>query len=516
MATGAATPALAGAAPSGSGSVFVPDIEIDLRAVQGEAPLLPGRATRVWTYQAQVLKGDPASVQMLPDTYVGPIFRLAQGQRVRIRFTNELPQETIVHWHGLHVPAVVDGHPRFAVGPGQSYLYEFEVRNRAGTYWFHPHPHGLTGGQVYYGLAGLFLISDEEEDAAGLPTGEYDLPLVIQDRTFDNSNQLVYRPNGMMDSMMGFVGDRILVNGRPDQRLSLATRAYRLRLLNGSNSRIYKLAWDDGTPMTVIGTDGGLLERPVEKAYVTLAPAERLDLWLDLSGRPVGTEMTLQSLPFAGAESGGMMGGGMGRGMGGGMGGGMMDGDQTLPNGVSFPVLVLAVEQAEVETRSLPQRLSTIDRYRLEEAVNRKNPRTFRMMMRRMAWTINGRVFEMEGVASDEVVRLNTLEVWDLVNEAGGGAGMGMALPHPIHIHGLQFQVIERQVDPRQAAAWQTVSDGYVDEGWKDVVLLMPGERARVLLKFEDYAGLFLYHCHNLEHEDMGMMRNYRVEGDAV
>jgi FtsP/CotA-like multicopper oxidase with cupredoxin domain len=221
--------------------------------------------------------------------------------------------------------------------------------------------------------------------------------------------------------------------------------------------------------------------------------------------------MELRSLPFAGAASGTMMGGGMGPGMG----GGMMGSSHRLPNGAAFPVLRLGVDRAEKDLLSLPRRLSTLERYRLEDAVNRGNPRSFQMLMRHMAWTINGRLFEMEAVAPDEVVRLDTLEVWDLFNEAGG-MGMGMGLPHPIHIHGLQFQVIERQVDPRQAAAWKTVSDGYIDEGWKDVVLLMPGERARLLLKFEDHTGLFLYHCHNLEHEDMGMMRNYRVVDSTV
>ena len=398
-----------------------PDVEIDMRAVPAQVPVLSGRETSVWTYQAELLKGEPGNLQALPDTYLGPVIRLRRGQRVRVRFTNDLPQETIIHWHGLHVPAAMDGHPRFAVGPGQSYLYEFDVLNRAGTYWYHPHPHGLTGEQVYYGLAGLFLISDEEEDAAGLPVGEYDLPLVLQDRVFDNDNQLIYLPNGMMDRMTGFLGDRILVNGRPDMRMSLATRAYRLRLLNGSSSRIYKLAWGDGTPMTVIGTDGGLLEQPVQRAYVTLAPAERIDLWLDLSDRPVGTEMVLRSLPFAGAESGMMMGGGMSRGMG----GGMMGTSLSLPNGAAFPVLRLGVDRAEKEILSLPRRLSTFERYRLEDAVNRGNPRNFHMIMRHMAWTINGRLFEMEAVAPDEVVRLDTLEVWDLYNKAGG-MGMGI------------------------------------------------------------------------------------------
>ena len=128
----------------------------------------------------------------LPDSYLGPILRVRQGQRVRVHFTNELTEPTIVHWHGLLVPAEMDGHPSYAIDPGETYVYDFQVINRAGTYWFHPHPHGMTGGQVYRGLAGLFIVSDEEEAALALPPGEYDLPLVIQDRVFDDDNQMVY------------------------------------------------------------------------------------------------------------------------------------------------------------------------------------------------------------------------------------------------------------------------------------------------------------------------------------
>lgn len=156
---------------------------------------------------------------------------------------------------------------------------------------------------MYRGLAGLLIVSDDEEAAAGLPTGAQDLPIVIQDRTFDADNQLVYiggtgeggmggMMNGMMDRTMGFLGERILVNGKPDVVFSLATRAYRLRILNGSNSRIYKLAWGDETPMAVIATDGGLLKAPVLKPYVTLGPGERVELWADFTGRRVGDELT--------------------------------------------------------------------------------------------------------------------------------------------------------------------------------------------------------------------------------
>jgi FtsP/CotA-like multicopper oxidase with cupredoxin domain len=476
---------------------FNPDLDIALKATPAEIPILPGDPTRVWSFRAQLVKGDPASLIHLERSYLGPVIRARTGQKVRIRFTNDVAEETIVHWHGLHVPAEMDGHPRYVIAPGESYIYEFEVRNRAGTYWYHPHPHGITGPQVYGGLAGLFLVSDDEEKAAGLPAGEYDIPLVIQDRAFDARNQLVYLSGHRMEQMTGFLGDWILVNGQPDFSLPVASRAYRLRLLNGSNSRIYKLAWQDGQPLTIIATDGGLLETPVQRRYVLLGPGERLELWADFSKYPVGSELTLVSLPF----DAGAMGGGM-------MKRGMMGSGTVLPNGAGFSLLRVKVTRREQATLALPQRLSTINRYRYPDAVNHQNPRRFQLLMRHMAWTINGRTFRMQEVAGDEKVRLNTLEVWEFINE-GGGMGMmgGMNMPHPMHLHGMQFQVLARQ-GVRHA--------GYVDEGWKDTVLLMPGERIKILVRFADYPGLFLYHCHNLEHEDMGMMRNYLIENPSA
>ena len=486
----------AGAATK-SAENFNPDLDIALKATPAEIPILPGNPTSVWSYRAQLIKGDPASLVHLERSYLGPIIRARTGQKVRIRFTNDVADETIVHWHGLHVPADMDGHPRFVIPKGESYIYEFEVRNRAGTYWYHPHPHGITGPQVYGGLAGLFLVSDAEEEAAGLPNGKYDIPLVLQDRAFDNRNQLIYLSGHRMEQMTGFLGDWIMVNGQPGFSLPVATRVYRLRFLNGSNSRIYKLAWQDGHPLTIIGTDGGLLEKPVQQRYVMLGPGERLELWADFSQYPVGSEFTLVSLPF----DAGAMGGGR-------MGGRMMGSGAELPNGAGFSILRVKVNRQEKETRALPQRLSTIDRYRHADAVNREKPRRFHLEMRHMAWTINGRTFRMREVAGDEKVRLNTLEVWEFINE-GNRMGMmgGMNMPHPMHLHGMQFQVLERR---------GVRHDGYVDGGWKDTVLLMPGERIRLLVRFGDYPGLFLYHCHNLEHEDMGMMRNYLIENKTA
>jgi FtsP/CotA-like multicopper oxidase with cupredoxin domain len=538
-----AAPAVAGATPRGASSGFSPAIELNLRAAAGNAQILPGKSTAVWGYQASLAKGDASSLVTLKDSYLGPIIRAQKGQRVRINFKNDLPagHPSIVHWHGLNLPEDMDGHPRFAIQPGQSYVYEFEVIDRAGSYWFHPHPHEQTGVQVYNGLAGMFLVSDPEEAAAGLPSGACDIPLVIQDRAFDADNQFVYlggagsmpaNPGapaggmpghnmpgmggmmggsatpapgsgmgmqGMMDQMMGFLGTRILVNCKPDYSMSVATRAYRLRLLNGSNARIYKLGWSDSSPVIVIGTDGGLLEKPVEKPYVMLSPGERVEIWADFSRLKVGAEITLQSLKFEGVDDhGGMMGG--------------MMGGSGPEQGTPMTLFKVKVEREEKETLSLPRALSSITRLRAEQAVNAASPRQVGLTLNGMQWLINNRTFEMDSVLPEETIKLGTTEVWEIVNKLNPGQMMdanGMA--HPIHIHGGQFQVLNREVLPQLKSGWDTVREGWTDEGWKDTILVMPGETVKLAMKFERYKGLYLYHCHNLEHESSGMMRNYRV-----
>ncbi len=483
----AATPTSRSAAPA--------DVAIALAAAPATVSLFSGKPTEVWQFSGRVLEGAADALQPVPNSYLGPTFRVKKGQRLNVSFTHDLPQESIVHWHGLHVPAEMDGHPQYAINKGETFEYSYKILNRAGTYWYHPHPHGITGPQVYAGMAGFFLVSDEEEQALGLPSGEFDIPLVIQDRIFDADNQLVYRANGMM----GFLGEQILVNGQPDFSLPVATRPYRLRLLNGSNSRIYKLGWSDNSPFTVIATDGGLLEKPVQRPYITLAPAERVELWVDFSNRAVGDVITLKSLSFISPARGGMMGGGM------------MGGGSSLELGDSFDVLTVNVTRKSDDRPKLPVRLSTIERLSPGDAVATK---TVTLAMRPPnGWTLNGRSFQMTAVAPEERVKLNTIEIWEFVND-GGGRGMmggGMMLPHPMHMHGEQFQVLDRQISRSGRRAWQDLSQGFVDEGWKDTVLVMPGERVRVIRRFADFTGLFLYHCHNLEHEDMGMMRNFEI-----
>lgn len=489
------------ALPEISGSTGLAPLAVNLTAGRDSVQILSGPKTPVWRYSATLREGgDPAGLQTLEGSYLGPIFRVRQGQRVQVQLKNEMDDPTIIHWHGLRVPEAMDGHPKYVIGPGKTYSYDFTVRNRAGTYWFHPHPHQMTGFQAYYGLAGMFIVSDEEESALGLPSGEYDLPLVIQDRLFDSANNLVYM-SSMMDQMTGFVGDTILVNGKAQAVFRLKSAAYRLRLLNGSNSRIYKLAWQDGTALTVIGTDGGLLGAPVQRDYLMLAPGERAELWVDFSARK---QARLVSLAFDAGTMSDM--------------GGMMGGGSSLPNGAALDVASFEIGAETGPASSLPAQLTQMNWHNPSEAVNRQNPRLFTLAMQGMNHTINGRVYEMDSVARDEVVRLGDLEVWEFYNNEGGSGGMGMGMmnmqiPHPMHIHGVQFQVLERLPDENFGAIYQQVSAGFMNEGWKDTVLVMPGERVKVLVRFEDFAGLYLYHCHNLEHEDAGMMRNYRVDG---
>ena len=488
-----------------------PDIYIELRAEPHQIQIRAGAMTSVWRYRGRLIHGEAAALDESAGGYLGPIIRVRRGQRVRIDLVNDLPEPTIIHWHGLQLPDDMDGHPRFAVAPGERYVYAFTIRNRAGSYWFHPHPHGRTGKQVYSGLAGLFIVSDDEEAAAGLPTGPQDIPLVVQDRTFDSANQLVYlgkkdspgmgssgmmgrRGGGgmgsMMAGMMGVLGDQILVNGRTHATRVVPRRAHRLRLLNAANARTLKLAWSDGSPMTVIGTDGGLLARPVQREYVMLGPAERIELWVNFDLRDAGSEVALRSLSFDG---------------------GIMGSHGDLPDGSAFDIQNFRMDSGPTMVAAEPTTLSNIVRADPRLAVNHDKAKVFDLTMGMMVWGINGAKFDMLGVSELETVKLGTHEIWEFRNE-GRGSMMGMVMPHAMHVHGLQFQVLSRGVMRKFEGGYRTVNAGFVDEGWKDTVLVMPGERVRVLLRFSDYTGLFLYHCHMLEHEDTGLMRNYLVK----
>jgi blue copper oxidase len=499
---------------------FLPDVEIDLTMNAAEVAILSGNKTPIWKITGKVVKGPSDVLDNNEGTYLAPTLRFKKGQKVRMILNNNLPAQSILHWHGLHVPANMDGNPMYAINRGEAYVYEFEILNRAGTYFYHSHTHSVTARQVYSGLAGLLTVTDDQEQALNLPRGDLDVPLVIQDRSFDGENQLVYSAH-MMQRMQGFLGDQVLVNGRPDFVLPVATRAYRLRLINGSNSRIYKLAWDDGTPMTVIGVDGGLLSAPEKHPYVMLAPGERVEVWTDFSGRAVGSELNLRSLSFdvathggMGMMGGGMMGGGghrgmMGRGM---MGGGMMA-VSTLPLGSDYPILKVRVAKKEQGDNTLPKTLTPITALKVKNAANAGSPKNITLSMEHMSALLNGRAYEMNDIQPYEVIPVNSLQLIEFDNgfEGGGMHGM-MNMPHPMHIHGEQFQIVKREMNSRFNEIYSTVSAGLIDNGWKDTVLVMPGEKVTLLKPFNDFKGRYMYHCHNLEHEDMGMMRDFLIK----
>ncbi len=496
-----------------------PDVALTLTAAPGEVSLLPGTSTKVWRFTGEVTKGPASTLQVLDGSYLGPVIRLTRGQRVRIRFVNRLGEPSIVHWHGLDAPEVADGHPRLAVKSGAEYVYDFTVTNRAGTYWYHPHPHMRTAAQVYQGLAGMLIVSDPEEQALGLPSGAGELLCVLQDRRFDAKNQLVYAsdaasggmPGGamgggrnmgrggggggggmgmgggmdqMMATMNGWLGDRMLVSGRVQPVRAVDRRTYRVRLLNGSNARFYKLAWSDGTAMTVIGSDGGLLERPLTQPALTLAPGQRADVILDLSSHAPGSTVQLNSMAFPSQAVGRV---------------GMMDETLPVPQGAPLTLMTLRVSGAQGPRFAVPAMLSTHQFRAMASAPVRTVP----LVMMRMNWFIDGRVFDMAEVADVETVTPGSTHVWELTSQPNP---MGMAAAHPIHVHGPQFRVLSRSGGGDNA-----LRDGIHDAGWTDTVVVLPGETVRVQITFSTHRGLYLYHCHILEHEDMGMMRNFRI-----
>jgi len=466
-----------------------PDVVLRLVAAPARLPIREGAETHGLRYTGEVLRGRRDAIVAAPGN-LGPTLELRRGERVRIEVVNRMGDPTVIHWHGMIVPDTADGHPYQAVRPGDSYTVEFTVRNPAGTYLYHPHPHGLTGRQTYYGLAGLLLVREDREGSIGLPHREHELPLVLQDRRIAQDNQLVFKRT-MMDDMNGVLGDRVLVNGTDDAAFKVEPRPYRLRIANVSNARVYKLAWSDKRPFRVIGSDGGLLSRAEgvqELPYVTLFPFERVEVIEDFGARRDGAEIALVSRAFSGMEDmmGGMMGGMMGR--------GMIGGSQ----GEELHIARFSVrpgERARVPALVLPQ----------EESGAREGKHEVRAQLafRHMRGLLNGRRFDtddMTAVANDEWLPVGQSSVWTFTND-----GRGMAMAHPIHIHGVRFRIIERS----GAHIPADLRDGVLRVGYKDTFGVFAGERVRVQVA-PTIPGLFMYHCHNLEHEDGGMMRNCR------
>ena len=474
---------------------------LKIHARAASFPLMPGRESPFLLYQTE--QADKA--------FQNPILRIERGARFTASLENALSEPTIIHWHGLHTPATMDGHPVNTIEPGAHYDYDFTVRNRGGTYWYHTHAHELTAKQAYSGLASFFLVDDDDQrklaKSLDLQLGVTDLPLVIQDKQFDAQGKLLYQPNAH-EAMMGWLGDIILANLTPNAFQTVTPRTYRLRMLNGSNARIYRLGFVMGSKpleFTVIGTDGGLIERPEIVTEAFLAPGERLDVLFDAGQAQPGQDIFLRSLAFNPMENEASAGGMSGMG---GMGNMMSSmGSSRLPLGLEFNLLKLSVKDGDRVLAKLPVMLSQVSAIPvagIEAAAERK----IELSMEHMRFFINGRTFRMDEIAFD--VKRGAVEIWRISNPAVG-------MPHPMHLHGFSFQVIERLNSPPQLSGMARFGKGRTvsDLGWKDTVLVWPGETVRIAIDFtHDFPGsqTYLFHCHNLEHEDAGMMINYRVQ----
>lgn len=396
-------------------------------------------------------------------TYLGPTLLMRRGEDVQVDVRNELDQMTTVHWHGLHVPARMDGGPHQMIAPGATWQPRWRVDQPASTLWYHPHPHGQTAQQVYEGLAGLLLVEDPAAAPAGLPHqyGVDDVPLVVQDKTFTDSGELVVDPVGKAST--GFLGDTIVVNGATGPYREVTTEAVRLRLLNASNARFYDFAFDDSRTFQVIASDGGLLAGPVTTDHVQLSPGERAEIVVRFFPGETTTLMSRQPDFGHSIQASDRFGGG------------------------GFDIVEFRAAAQLASSPHVADRLADLPA--ADEAAARTT-RQFAIMGR----AINGRPMDMGRI--DEVVPVGQSEVWSITNRD--------PQPHNFHVHDGSFRVLS--VDGAPPAPDQA--------GYKDTVYVAPRSNVRILVRFSDYADPtmpYMFHCHLLLHEDMGVMGQFVV-----
>jgi len=412
--------------------------------------------------------GKPSPTAGYNGSLLGPTLRVRSGDEVALHVRNELPEPTTVHWHGLLIPAAVDGGPHNEIAPGAAWQAVLPVRQPASTCWYHPHPHGRTGLQVYGGLAGLLIVTDREEQALGLPSryGVDDLPVILQDRVFDRDQRLIY-PRGHMALMHGVHGGTMLVNGAREPRADVPAGLVRLRLLNGANARVYDLAFEDGRSFHWLATDGGLLREAVPLQRLQLAPAQRAEILVDFSDARAAlllnrtTNAVQPLLHFA-------------------------------PAGERRPQPV----PVKLASWQSPSRAPVAQRRRLTLTTGMEGMGGMQGMHGMpMPHGFDGHPFDMARI--DQRVKLGDVEIW----EVSALPGMMMDQPHPFHMHGVHFEVLRR--DGR--------APGPLDAGRRDTVLV--DAPVELLVHFTQPAPRvpFMYHCHILEHEDAGMMGQFTV-----
>ncbi len=458
---------------------YRPSGRFTITAQSSYVEIFSGTQTRLLTYQI--------------GSYVNPIIVLKKGDNFEVDFQNGTGEDSIIHWHGFRAEWRSDGHPSYAVGDGKTYSYpSINIIDRSGTYFYHPHPHGRTGYQVYAGLGGMIIIEDDDETALrqvlDLEPGKTDIPLILQDRSFNPDGSLKYSPMGM-NGNMGMWGDTLLVNLTPNPYLEVERRIYRFRLLNASNARPYRIALYRGAEVMrfwVIGVEGGLLESAVEVREILISPGERVDILVDFRDVNIDDLLVMKSL------SHGLVG------HGGGMGGSLINKE--------FDVLELRVVRDSAYDRNIPQKLSQVSSIDTQGATNLQVP----LGISSGKFNIDGNVWDSSDMLKDYGYNFSNGEVAviEFVNNTG--------MYHPMHLHGFQFQVLSRSGSPQVIGSIAIDSQGRMatDLGWKDTVMVAPQETVKIAVKFSHNFGseqVYLMHCHILEHHDSGMMVNYRV-----
>ncbi len=385
-------------------------------------------------------------------SYLGPVMRVKRGQDVNMHVKNELDQATSVHWHGLEVPGTQDGGLHQVITPDSWWNPSFTIDQPAATLWFHPHVIGKTATQVYEGLAGLIIIEDENSAALNLPDdyGVNDIPLIIQDRSFDRNGEFVYIDN----RMDGALGDYIIVNGAITPYLEVKQVNMRFRILNGANARNFNLSLSDNNQFYQIASDGGLLEKPYQTQSVFLSPGERTEIIVDFSNYQEGETIQLKH-----------------------------------NNNV---VLTFRVQKESEDLTTIPDTLATIER--MDESLA-TSVKTIELDGMGHMVTLNGRQFDINRI--DDNVALGAIEIWEITSRR---TMMMRSSGHPFHIHGTQFQILSRNGRTPEAH----------EMGWKDTVFVNAGEKVRIIVEFK-YKGIYMYHCHILEHEEAGMMGQLEV-----
>ncbi|MSQ79508.1 MAG: T9SS type A sorting domain-containing protein [Flavobacteriaceae bacterium] len=426
--------------------------------------------------------------------WLSPTIIVNKGDSITLNVKNGLNEKTTMHWHGLHVAAMNDGGPHQIIKPNTTWSPSFKVRNNAGTFWYHPHGAGQTDPQVSKGLAGLFIVKDNDEATLALPRtyGVDDIPIIIQSKAFDDLKQIAIATD--MDTAL-------FVNGTLHPLATLPAQVIRLRLLNGSSLRSYNLGFSNGQTFYQIGTDGGLIDTPLSLTRLRLSPGERVEVLVNFSGM-IGQKVELKS--YASEMKNGIYGAdtvGFGADT-------IHEYADNFLNGADFNLLLISIDSATANLlNAIPVSLVP---YIPFNAIAASKFRTIVFDTLRLLpadapnlaegpFGMNNRTFDMDSI--NEVVHLGTTEIWTLVNKT--------LVAHPFHIHDIQFNVIEKS----------GMSPPPSEMGWKDVVLVMPNDSVKFITKFETFSDPMvphMYHCHLLHHEDDGMMGSFLVIDTTV